>query len=253
MPEEALGSVEQVGQPVAPEPQSGTVTEQGGTIPQSGSVSAETEQPLSLTKSQLDQMIAQAINSQKQSWLNEAYQNTQSMNDKFERRVNEAIQTLKSAGIQADKAQAAKYLREQDKLAQANAQAQQRAQSQIDPAYQQFLQRFGVNPRLAGDQRLQAAYSLEQEYGIQLTREDPEYTEYFGDPKKRFSSYQFQRDYEKALEKKKARTAQDSQSQGNVAGLPSMSGVGKKSSAIPNTMRSSDIYDQAIAEMRNKR
>lgn len=252
MPEEALGTVEQVGQPVAPEPQSGTVTEQGGTIQQSGQVSPETEQPLSLTQSQLTQMINDAINSQKQTWLNEAYQNTQSMNDKFERRVNDAIKNLEAAGIKADKVQAAKYLKEQDRIAQATAQAQQQAQAQIEPAYQQFLQRFGVNARLAGDQRLQGAYSLEQEYGIQLTREDPEYTEYFGDPKKRFSAYQFQRDYEKALEKKKARVSDNPQ--GTVAGIPSMSGTGKNTDRISSTMSASEIFDRGLAELRrNKR
>ena len=252
MPEEAL-ETGQVGQPVSPEPQGGAVTEQGGTVSQGGGGAPETEQPLSLTKSQLDQMIADAINANKQAWLNEAYQNTQSMNDKFEQRVNHVIKNFESVGIKADKAQAAKYLREQDKLAQANAQAQRRAQPQVDPAYQQFLQRFGVNPRLAGDQRLQGAYSLEMEYGIQLTREDPEYTEYFGDPKKRFSAYQFQRDYEKALEKKKARTAQNQNPQGTVAGIPSMSGAGKNADRITGNMPSSDIYDRGIWELRNKR
>ena len=79
------------------------------------------------------QMIADAINSQKQTWLNEAYQNTQSMNDKFERRVNETISAFEKAGIKTDKVSAAKYLKEQDRLAQANAQAQQRTQAQIDP------------------------------------------------------------------------------------------------------------------------
>lgn len=251
MSEEALGSG-QVGQPVSPEPQAADVTQQSGTPVVGGTDAPQTEQPLSLTQSQLNQMIADAINAQKQSWLNEAYQNTQSMNDKFEKRVNDTISAFEKAGIKTDKVSAAKYLREQDKLAEANAQAQQRMQPQVDPAYQQFLNRFGVNSRMANDQRLQGAYSLEQEYGIQLTREDPEYTEYFGDPKKRFSAYQFQRDYEKALEKKKARTA-NPQNQGNVAGIPSMSGAGKKSSAIPNTMKSSDIYDQWIAERNQSR
>ena len=248
MPEEALGSG-QVGQPVSQEPQAPAVTGQGGTTDVSGAGAPQTEQPLSLTQSQLQQMIADAINSQKQAWLNEAYQNTQSMNDKFERRVNETISAFEKAGIKTDKVSAAKYLREQDRQAQAQAQKQ----PQIEPAYQQFLQRFGA--RNGADARLQGAYSLEQEFGISLLKDDPEFTEFFGDPKKRWAnSYQFVRDYERALTKKKERSAQQNpQGQGNVAGLPSMSGVGKKSNAFPNTMRSSDILDQALAEMRNQR
>lgn len=248
MPEEALGSG-QVGQPVSPEPQAPAVTEQGGTTVANGASAPQTEQPLSLTQSQLQQMIADAINSQKQAWLNEAYQNTQSMNDKFERRVNETISAFEKAGIKTDKVSAAKYLREQDRQAQAQA----HQQPQIEPAYQQFLQRFGA--RNAADPRLQGAYSLEKEYGINLLREDPEFVEFFGDPNRSWDgAYQFVRDYERALSKKKDRTTQNNQQeQGNVAGLPSLSGTGKKSSAIPNTMKSSDILDQALAEMRNTR
>ena len=251
MPEEALGSVEQVGQPVTPEPQSGNVTEPGGTIPQSGSVSTETEQPLSLTKSQLDQMIADAINANKQSWLNEAYQNTQSMNDKFERRVNDTLAQFEKLGIKADKVTAAKYLREQDKQsAEAQSQAQQMAQMRIDPEYAKFLNRFGSQD--AADPRLQGAFGLEKEYGIQLNTDDPEFEEYFGDPNKKWgNSYLFTRDYERALSKKKERTADNPQS--SIAGIPSMSGSGPKSNGIPNTIASEDIYARAFTEMRNKR
>ena len=248
MPEEALATGS-AGQPMSPEPQSGAVTEQqGGTVQPSGQGAPAPEQPLSLTKSQLSQMINDAINSQKQAWLNEAYQNTQSMNDKFEKRVNDTIAQFEKAGIKTDKVSAAKYLREQDKQAKAQAQAQ----PQVDPNYQQFLSRFGA--RNGADPRLQGAYSLEQEYGINLLKDDPEFEEFFGDPKKRWgNAYQFVRDYDRALTKKKERSQQNPQAQGNVAGLPSMSGVGKKSSAVPNTMSSSDILDMAIAEMRNKR
>ena len=251
MPEEALGNG-QVGQPASPEPQSGIESSQGSTISQNGNSAPESEQPLTLTKSQLNDFINEALNAQKQNWLNEAYQNTQSMNDKFEARVNNAISALEAAGIKADKVSAAKYLREQDKrIAEAQAQAQQQAQPQIDPAYAQFLNRFGVQPQMASDQRLQGAWSLEQEYGVQLQKEDPEYTKYFGDPNKRFSAYQFQRDYEKALSEKKARASENPQ--GTIAGIPSMSGSGPKSNGIPNTMSSEDIYQRAFTEMRNKR
>ena len=247
MPEEALVSG-QAGQPVSPEPQAQAVTDQGGTASVSGASAPQTEQPLSLTQSQLNQMIKDAMNAEKQNWLNEAYQNTQSMNDKFEARVNATIAQFEKAGIKTDKVSAAKYLREQDRQAAAEAQRQ----PQIDQAYQQFLNRFQA--RNASDSRLRGAYSLEKEYGIQLMKDDPEFKEFFGDPHKSWDGpYQFVRDYERALAKKKERSAQNPQNQGNVAGLPSMSGVGKKSTAIPNTMKSSDIYDQWVAEMRNQR
>ena len=251
MPEDALVNG-QVGQPASSEPQSGIDTGNGATISQNGQNAPETEQPLTLTKSQLNQYINDALNAQKQTWLNEAYQNTQSMNDKFEARVNATIEQFEKVGIKTDKVTAAKYLREQDKQsAQAQAQAQGQGQRQIDPAYAQFLGRFGS--RDASDPRLQGAFSLEQEFGIQLNRDDPEFTEYFGDPNKRWAnSYQFTRDYERALSKKKERTADNPQ--GNIAGLPTMSGAGPKSSAIPNTMSSDDIYAMARAEkQRNKR
>jgi len=250
MPEEALGNG-QVGQPVSPEPQGGIESSQGSTIQPGGPSAPESEQPLTLTQSQLNKFIADALQAEKQNWLNEAYQNTQSMNDKFERRVNETISAFEKAGIKADKVTAAKYLREQDKRsAEANANAQRQQQQVADPAYQQFLQRF--NTRNAADPRLQGAFSLEGEYGIQLNREDPEYAEYFGDPKKRWSdAYRFIRDYENALKKKKDRTA--GEQQGNIAGLPSMSGAGKKADRITNMMSSQDIYDIALAEKRNKR
>lgn len=245
MPEEALGSG-QVGQPVSPEPQAPAVTEQGGTVGVSGQSAPQTEQPLSLTQSQLNQMIRDAMNAEKQNWLNEAYQNTQSMNDKFEKRVNDTISAFEKAGIKTDKVSAAKYLREQDRQAQAQAQQQ----PQISPDYQQFLQRFGTTR--SGDSRLQGAFALEKEYGIQLLKNDPEFEEFFGDPKKQWSSaYQFVRDYERALEKKKGRSAQDAQ--GNVAGIPSMSGTGRQSDGITNLTPSGDILDRALAEMRNKK
>ena len=243
MPEEALVTG-QVGQPAPQEPQSVNVTGNGATIQQNGSGAPESEQPLSLTQSQLSKMISDALAAEKQNWLNEAYQNTQSMNDKFEKRVNDTIAAFEKAGIKTDKVSAAKYLREQDRQANANAQKQ----PQIDPAYQQFLSRFGSQS--ASDPRLQGAFSLEREYGIQLMKDDPEFSEYFGDPNKRFDTYHFQRDYEDALKKKKERMAEASQ--GNIAGLPSMSGTGKKADRITNKMSSQDIYDMALAEQRNK-
>ena len=169
------------------------------------------------------------------------------MNDKFEARVNATIEAFQKAGIKTDKVSAAKYLKEQDKQAQATAQAQRQSQPQIDPAYGQFLERFGAT-RMANDQRLQGAFSLEQEFGIQLMKDDPEYKEYFGDPNKRFSAYQFQRDYERALEKKKARTAESPQP--SIAGIPSMSGNGPKGSSISNTTPSSNILAMGAEEMR---
>ena len=247
MPEEALVNG-QVGQPAPSEPQSGIATGNSATIQPNGGDAPNTEQPLTLTKAQLDQYINDALNAQKQTWLNEAYQNTQSMNDKFEKRVKDTIAQFEKVGIKTDAVTAAKYLREQDKQsAEAQAQAQGQGQRQIDPAYAQFLGRFGA--RDASDPRLQGAFSLEQEFGIQLNRDDPEFTEYFGDPNKRWgNSYQFTRDYERALTKKKERTAENPQ--GTIAGLPSMSGNGPKSSAIPNTMSSDDIYAKAFAEKR---
>ena len=99
---------------------------------------------------------------------------------------------------------------------------------------------------------MNAVIELEEAYN--RYKDDPEFNEFFGDPNKSWDGpYQFVRDYERALTKKKERSAQNPQTQGNVAGLPSMSGVGKKSTAIPNTMKSSDIYDQWVAEMRNQR
>ena len=245
MAEEVL-ETGQVGQPASPEPQGGTVTEQGGTVQPGGQSAPETEQPLSLTKSQLNQLIMEAMNSQKQGWMDEFYQNTQSMNDKYEKRLENTIAQFEKAGIKADKVTAAKYLREQDR--QAQAQAQQRPQ--VSPEYQQFLTRFGA--RNPSDQRLQGAYSLERELGVQLTREDPEYTEFFGDPNKRWgNAYQFVRDYERALTKKKERTAENPQA--SVAGLPSMSGTGKNTDRITPTMSASEILDRGLAELRNKR
>ena len=250
MPEEALVTG-QSGQTATSGPQVGIDTGNGATIQASGSDAPNAEQPLTLTKGQLDQYINDALNAQKQTWLNEAYQNTQSMNDKFEKRVNDTIAQFEKVGIKADKVTAAKYLREQDKQsAQANVQAQAQGQQRIDPAYAQFLGRFGS--RDASDPRLQGAFSLEQDYGIQLNRDDPEFTEFFGDPNKRWkNSYAFTRDYERALEKKKERTADNPQS--TIAGMPSLSGNGPKSNAIPNTMSSDDIYDKAFAERRNSK
>ena len=246
MAEEVL-ETGQVGQPASPEPQTPIVTEQGGTVGAQGPSAPETEQPLSLTKSQLNQLIMEAMNSQKQGWMDEFYQNTQSMNDKYEKRLENTIAQFEKAGIKADKVTAAKYLREQDKQAQAQAQQQ----PQVSPEYQQFLSRFGA--RNPSDQRLQGAYSLERELGVQLTREDPEYTEFFGDPNKRWgNAYQFVRDYERALTKKKERTADNPQ--GNVAGLPSISGNGKNTDRITQTMSASEILDRGLAELRkNKR
>lgn len=246
MAEEAL-ETGQVGQPASPEPQASAVTGQGGTVEAQGPSAPETEQPLSLTKSQLNQLIMEAMNSQKQGWMDEFYQNTQSMNDKYEKRLENTIAQFEKAGIKnVDKVTAAKYLREQDKQAQAQAQQQ----PQVSPDYQQFLNRFGA--RNPSDQRLQGAYSLERELGVQLTREDPEYTEFFGDPNKRWgNAYQFVRDYERALTKKKERSADNPQ--GNVAGLPSISGTGKNTDRITPTMSASEILDRGLAELRNKR
>ena len=248
MPEDALVNG-QGGQPASPEPQSGIDTNNGATIQQNGQGAPETEQPLTLTPSQLNKYISDALAAEKQNWLNEAYQNTQSMNDKFEKRVNDTIAAFEKAGIKTDKVSAAKYLREQDKIAQASSDAQRNTQPQLQPGYQQFLQRFGSTNH--ADPRLQGAYSLEQEYGIQLMKDDPEFTEFFGDPNKRFDTYHFQRDYERALEKKKGRIGDNPQG-ANIAGLPTMSGNGPKSNAIPNTMSSEELYARAIAEQRKR-
>lgn len=253
MPEDALVNG-QVGQPASPEPQGGTVTEQGGTVLNSGQSVPESEQPLTLTKGQLDQIIADAFESRKQNWLDEAYQNTQSMNDKYEKRLNDTIAMFEQVGMKnVDKVTAAKFLREQDKRnAAENVPAQGQGQQQIDPVYAQFLQRFGAQN--AGDPGLQGAYNLERDFGIQLLRDDPEYTEFFGDPQKRWrDTYAFIRDYERALEKKKGRSADTQQANGNIAAIPSISGAGRKSSAIDNKAKATDIISQGLAEMNNKR
>lgn len=257
MPEEAFVQ-EQPGQAVTPEPQAGAVTDNGGTVQAGGQGASEAEQPLSLTRSQLQKFVSDALENVKQDWLNESYQNSQSMNDKFEKRVNAVISQFEKAGIKTDKVSAAKFLRAQDQQAETEkANAQRQSQNQLPAEYAQFLQRFGIQPnnaRMAADQRLTGAYSLEREYGVQLMRDDPEYKEYFGDPKKQFSAYQFQRDYEKALLKKKERTSTSNDSQqGTVAGIPSMSGTGKKANTIGNRTSSQEIYDMALAEMRNRK
>ena len=146
------------------------------------------------SQAEFDQAVDARLNALKQDWLNEAYRNTHSMNDKHTQAVQQMMQRLQAAGIKADQVQAAKMVQ-----AEQQAQAQAQRAPQVDPGYQQFLDRFGAG-RNARDQRLKDAYALETEFATQLMRDDPEYQKYFGDPKKDFGSgYMFQRAYEKAL------------------------------------------------------
>lgn len=247
MSDEVLNNGGQVGQPESATPET---TPQNGAMVQGEQSATQNEQPLSLTQSQLEEFVNERLNAAKKDWLSEAYRNTQSINDKFEKRVNDTISAFEKAGIKADKVSVTNYLKSEDKRASdaaAIAQQQKAQQANVDPNYQAFLDRFGV--KNGNDARLSGAYSLEQEYGVQLEKGDPEYKKYFGDPTKRFSSYQFQRDYERALTEKKERTATE---QTSVAGVPSMSGNGRHAERIQNNTSSADIFAMAMEEMRNK-
>lgn len=247
MSDEVLNNGGQTGQSESVNPENNL---QNGATSQGEQSTAVNEQPLTLTQSQLEEFVNSRLNAVKKEWLSEAYRNTQSANDKFEKRVNDTISAFERAGIKADKASVTNYLKTEDKRASAAAaiaQQQRAQQANADPNYQAFLNRFGA--RNGNDTRLSGAYSLEQEYGVKLEKGDPEFSKYFGDPKKRFSAYQFQRDYERALTEKKARTSNE---QSSVAGVPSMSGNGRHAERIQNTTSSADIFAMAMEEMRNK-
>ena len=199
------------------------------------------------SQAEFDQAVDARLNAMKQDWLNEAYRNTQSMNDKHTQAVNAMLQRLQAAGIKADQVQAAKMVQ-----AEQQAQMQQQRAPQIEPGYQQFLDRFGAG-RNARDQRLKDAYALESEYQVQLGRDDPEYQKYFGDPKKDFGSgYMFQRAYEKALTEKKTRMGEQANSQqpANPAAIPSLSGNNARSNTISNTESSDNLLALGAEEMR---
>lgn len=209
------------------------------------------DQPLTFaTQADFDKAVDARLEAVKQQWLNESYQNTQSMNDKFSAQVNAKLQQLQKLGIKADAVQAAKLVKAEQQAAQ-QAQPAQPAQSRqnIDPGYQQLLSRFGTNA--AGDERLQNAYALEQEYGIQLGKDDAEFQKYFSDPKRNFSTSFFTRTYEKALMEKQARLANQPTAQApNPAALPSLSGTGAKSNVVENKTPSSDLLALGAEEMR---
>lgn len=202
------------------------------------------------SQAEFDAAVDARLNAMKQDWLNEAYRTTQSMNDKHTQAVNAMMQRLQAAGIKADQVQAAKMVQ-----AEQQAQAQQRSMNaQIDPGYQQFLDRFGASKN-SRDQRLKDAYALESEFATQLMRDDPEYQKYFGDPKKDFGSgYMFQRAYEKALTEKKNRMSEQANQNGgqpaNPAAIPSLSGNTARSNVISNTMPSDEILAMGAEEMR---
>ena len=203
------------------------------------------------TQAEFDQAVDARLNAMKQDWLNEAYRNTQSMNDKFTEAVNQKMAQLQQLGIKADQVQTAKLVRAEQQAQQQQQQARAaNEQDRVDPNFQKFLDRFGArNPR---DQRLRDAYALETEFEVQLGRDDPEYQKYFGDPKKDFGSgYMFQRAYEKALSEKKSRmSGQENNQPGNPAAIPSLSGNGARSNVISNTMSSADILAMGAEEMR---
>lgn len=200
------------------------------------------------SQAEFDQAVDARLNALKQDWLNEAYRNTQSMNDKHTQAVQAMMQRLQAAGIKADQVQAAKMVQ-----AEQQAQAQAQRAPQVDPGYQQFLDRFGAGKN-SRDQRLKDAYALETEFATQLMRDDPEYQKYFGDPKKDFGSgYMFQRAYEKALSEKKARIGEQAKNDSqpaNPAAIPSLSGNTARSNVIANTTPSEQLLAQGAEEMR---
>ena len=66
------------------------------------------DQPLTFaTQADFDKAVDARLEAVKQQWLNESYQNTQSMNDKFSAQVNAKLQQLQKLGIKADAVQAA--------------------------------------------------------------------------------------------------------------------------------------------------
>ena len=207
------------------------------------------DQPLTFaSQADFDKAVDARLAAVKQDWLNESYQNTQSMNDKFSAAVNAKLQQLQKLGIKADQVQAAKLVRAEQAQQAQQMQAQQ-AQPQIEPGYQQFLDRFGT--KNYKDERLIDAYALEQEYGLQLGRDDAEYQKYFSNPRQNFTSFQFGRTYEKALKEKQARLAQTQEPQpANPAALPYLSGSGARSNLINNNTPSSDILAMGAEEMR---
>ena len=236
--------------PVSTEPQAAAapIPQVENPAPSAGQAPA-TDQPLTFaTQADFDKAVDARLAAVKQDWLNESYQNTQSMNDKFSAAVNAKLQQLQKLGIKADQVQAAKLVRA-EQAQQAQQMQQQQAQPQIDPGYQQFLNRFGV--KNYKDERLMDAYALEQEYGLQLGRDDAEYQKYFSNPKQNFTGFQFGRTYEKALKEKQARLAQNQEPQpANPAALPYLSGSGARSNLINNNTPSADILAMGAEEMR---
>ena len=210
------------------------------------------DQPLTFTtRADFDKAVDERLAAIKQDWLNESYQNSQSMNDKFAAAVNAKLSQLQQLGIKADQVQAAKLVKAEQEQ-QRRMQSEQR-QSAVDPGYQEFLGRFGV--RNGNDVRLRDAYGLEAEYGIKLEKGDVEYQKYFADPKKEYSVFGFGRAYERALNEKKLRLGSEKTepAQGaNPAALPFLSGSGARSNIVENKTPSDQLLAQGAEEMRQK-
>ena len=216
-------------------------------------VQQASDQPLTFAnRAEFDKAVDERLAAIKQDWLNESYQNSQSMNDKFAAAVNAKLNQLQQLGIKADQVQAAKLVKAEQEAQQRQQQSAQR-QGAVDPGYQEFLGRFGV--RNGNDVRLRDAYGLETEYGIKLEKGDVEYQKYFADPKKEYSVFGFGRAYERALNEKKLRLGSEKTepAQGaNPAALPFLSGSGARSNIVENKTPSSNLLAQGAEEMRQR-
>lgn len=182
----------------------------------------------------------------------------QSSTDKSYNRVQKMIDQMKQAGIQnptADQARAMLAATGQSEQQEPQPEAQPVQSAAASPEAEAWIKQAGgdVTKDYWND-----IYDAAQEAGVGIiTREDPEYAQFFtdenGQPKQFGKTRQFVRAFENAFAAKKQRLSQQGPIQGNLASSPALGGGGVKGNFHdPKTTDRTDLISAGLREQRRR-
>ena len=182
----------------------------------------------------------------------------QSSTDKSYNRVQKMIDQMKQAGIQnptADQARAMLAATGQSEQQEQQPEAQPVQSAAASPEAEAWIKQNGgdITKDYWND-----IYDAAMEAGVGIiTREDPEYAQFFtdenGQPKQFQKTRQFVRAFETAFEAKKQRLSQQGATTGNLASSPALGGGGVKGNFHdPKKTDRSDLITQGLKEQRRR-
>jgi len=226
----------------------------GNQTPQAGTDSFRSDSMREQNQPQVSYVTSEQLNAA----MDRIERLVQSSTDKSYNRVQKMIDQMKQAGIQnptADQARAMLAATGQSEQQEQQPEAQPVQSAAASPEAEAWIKQNGgdITKDYWND-----IYDAAMEAGVGIiTREDPEYAQFFtdenGQPKQFQKTRQFVRAFETAFEAKKQRLSQQGATTGNLASSPALGGGGVKGNFHdPKKTDRSDLITQGLKEQRRR-